>query len=107
MNFALSETQQLLADQVSRFIDRDYDFEARRALLASDVGYSPVHWQTFADLGWLGLPFDEDTGGFGGDAVDLMVLFEAFGRGLLLEPYLANVVLAGSALALTGSCAAP
>lgn len=103
MNFAFSETQQLLADQVSRFIDRDYDFESRRALLASDAGYSPAHWQTFAELGWLGLPFDEDAGGFGGDAVDLLVLFEAFGRGLLLEPYLANVVLAGSALALSGA----
>mgnify|MGYP003492978972 CR=1 FL=1 len=81
MDFALSEFQQLLKEQAERFIERDYGFEQRRALVASDTGYSEAHWQTFAELGWLGLPFDEAHGGFGGTAADLGLLFDAFGHG--------------------------
>lgn len=92
MDFALSEFQQLLKEQAERFIERDYGFEQRRALVASDTGYSEAHWQTFAELGWLGLPFDEAHGGFGGTAADLGLLFEAFGHGLVVEPYLATVL---------------
>ena len=92
MDFALSEFQQLLKEQAERFIERDYGFEQRRALVGSATGYSEAHWQTFAALGWLGLPFSEDLGGFGGTAADLGLLFETFGHGLVVEPYLATVL---------------
>ena len=86
MDFALSEFQQLLKEQAERFVERDYGFEQRRALIAAEPGFSPPHWQTFAELGWLGLPFAEDSGGFGGTVADLAILFEVFGRGLVVEP---------------------
>jgi alkylation response protein AidB-like acyl-CoA dehydrogenase len=92
MDFALSEFQQLLKEQAERFIERDYGFEQRRAIIAAEPGFSAAHWRTFAELGWLGLPFDEADGGFGGTPADLAILFEAFGRGLVVEPYLATVL---------------
>ncbi len=98
MNFQLSEEQTLLVDSVSRFVTDNYGLDARTELAASSDGFSPAHWQQFAELGWLALPFDEADGGFGGNQVDTMLLFEQFGRGLVLEPYLATVVLAGGAL---------
>ncbi len=98
MNFDLSEEQQLLRDSVERFVSDHYELEARRKLASSKLGFSEDHWQTMAELGWLGLTFAEDAGGFGGNQVDAMILFEQFGRGLVLEPYLASAVLAGSIL---------
>lgn len=92
MDFAPSELQQLLKEQAERFIEREYGFEQRRALVSSARGYSEAHWKTFAELGWLGLPFAEEVGGFGGTAADLSVLFEVFGHGLVVEPYLATVL---------------
>lgn len=92
MDFALSEFQQLLKEQAERFVERDYGFEQRRAIIAAEPGFSPAHWRTFAELGWLGLPFAEDSGGFGGTVADLAILFEVFGRGLVVEPYLATVL---------------
>ena len=104
MDFALSEFQQLLKEQAERFVGRDYGFEQRRALVASEPGYSEAHWQAFAELGWLGLPFSEDVGGFGGTAADLGLLFETFGHGLVVEPYLASV-LGGLAVQRGGTAA--
>ncbi len=104
MDFALSEFQQLLKEQAERFVERDYGFEQRRALVASEPGYSEAHWQTFAELGWLGLPFAEENGGFGGTVADLAILFEVFGRGLVVEPYLATV-LGGLAVQRAGTAA--
>lgn len=102
MDFALSEFQQLLKEQAERFVERDYGFEQRRAIIAAEPGFSPAHWRTFAELGWLGLPFAEDNGGFGGTLADLAILFEAFGRGLVVEPYLATV-LGGLAVERAGT----
>lgn len=102
MDFALSEFQQLLKEQAERFVEREYGFEQRRAIIAADPGFSAAHWQTFAELGWLGLPFAEDSGGFGGTLADLAILFEVFGRGLVVEPYLATV-LGGLAVERGGS----
>jgi pimeloyl-CoA dehydrogenase small subunit len=103
MDFSFSEEQTLLADSVEKFIQNDYPFDARQALVSSELGYSEDNWRTFAELGWLGVPFPEEDGGFGGGAVDSMILMEQFGKGLIVEPYLASVVLAGGALKLAGT----
>lgn len=98
MDFSLNEVQLMLADSIEKFITNDYDFESRQQYSGSDLGYSEGVWQTFADLGWTAVPFSEDDGGFDGGPVDLMVVMERLGRGLVVEPYLANVVLSGGVL---------
>ncbi len=98
MNFDFSEEQVMLRDSVARFIQDDYDFDTRRRIADSDEGISRESWQTFAELGWLSIPFAEEHGGFGGSAVDVMVVMEQLGRGLVLEPYLETVLLFGGLL---------
>lgn len=98
MDFTVSEEQSMLADSVARFIENDYDFETRQKVAESDLGYSQELWQTYAELGWTAVPFDEDDGGLGGGPVELMLMMEQFGRALLVEPFLANIVLAGGVL---------
>lgn len=95
MDFALSEEQQLILNGAERFIADRYDFETRRRISASPEGFSREYWSEFAELGWLALPFSEDHGGLGGSAVEVMLLMKAFGAGLVLEPYLSTVLLAG------------
>ena len=87
----------MLQSSISKFVEQDYDWDSRRAIVASEAGYSAAHWQLFAELGWLTVPFKEADGGFGGSAVDLIVVMEEFGKGLVVEPFLVNTVLAGSA----------
>ena len=103
MNFDFTEEQIMLRDSVERYMREDYDFESRRAIADSDLGMSNENWQTFAELGWLSIPFAEEHGGFGGDAVDTMLVMEEFGKGLLIEPYLATVLLFGGALQKSGN----
>ena len=98
MDFSISEEQSMLADSVSKFMENDYDFERRQEIAETDDGYSKELWHTFAELGWTAVPFAEDDGGLGGGPVELMLMMEQFGRGLVVEPYLANVVLAGGIL---------
>jgi len=98
MNFDYNEEQQLLADSVRRFLAKDYDFEARKQIVASDAGWSAQVWATFAELGLTGLPFSADFGGFGGGAIDLMDVMEAFGEALVVEPYLPTL-MAGRVIA--------
>ena len=105
MNFDFSEEQTLLRDSVARFVQDQYDFDTRRAIAATPEGMSRRNWQTFAELGWLGVPFAEEHGGFGGGLVDLMVMMEELGKGLVLEPYFATVVLYGALLRAAGSAA--
>ncbi|MEO8716827.1 MAG: acyl-CoA dehydrogenase [Burkholderiales bacterium] len=102
MNFDYNEEQQLLADSVRRFIQKDYEFEARRKIVASAEGYSEKVWGTFAEMGLTGIPFSPDYGGFGGGAIDLLSVMEAFGEGLVVEPYLATL-LGGLCVARAGS----
>ncbi len=99
MDYQLNELQQMLQQSAEKYIERDYDFLTRQSRASSELGYSQEQWQQFAELGWLGLPFSEDDGGFGGGAGEIMVLMEAFGRGLVLEPYLASIVLSGQLFA--------
>ena len=105
MDFSFNEIQAMLDDSIEKFIANDYDFETRQKYAASDKGYSPEVWQTFAELGWTSVPFSEQDGGFGGGPADLMVLMLRFGKGLVVEPYLANIILAGGVLRRAASAA--
>ena len=98
MNFELTEEQQLVSDSIERFVQENYDLESRVKLVNQTPGFSKDYWKTMSELGWLGLPFTEDQGGFGGNQLDTMVLMEQFGKGLVLEPYLASVILGGGAM---------
>ncbi|MCZ6859289.1 MAG: acyl-CoA dehydrogenase family protein [Alphaproteobacteria bacterium] len=103
MDTTLTEEQNLLRDSALRFVRNEYEFERRCALADSDDGFSRAHWATFADLGWLAMPLPEAHGGLGGGATEMAVLMEAFGRGLVLEPYLATIVLGAGLIAASGS----
>ena len=97
MDFELSDEQQMLRDNVARLMKDRYGFEARKAYQATPVGFSEELWREYADMGLLGAPFAEEDGGFGGGAVETMIVMEEFGRALALEPYLETVVLCGGA----------
>ncbi|MCV6623306.1 MAG: acyl-CoA dehydrogenase family protein [Cellvibrionaceae bacterium] len=103
MDFSLSQEQQMLQDSVAKFVQNDYDFDTRMATVNSDANFNQDFWNLFAELGWLMVPFSEEDGGMGGGAADVMVLMEEFGKGMLMEPYLANVILAGGLLAKCGN----
>jgi len=103
MNFDFTEEQVMLRDSVARYVQDDYNWETRVAIANSAEGMDRARWQTFAELGWLSIPFAEEHGGFGGDAVDVMVVMEELGKGLVLEPYLATVLLYGGLLQKGGS----
>ncbi|MFZ4407844.1 MAG: acyl-CoA dehydrogenase family protein [Paracraurococcus sp.] len=103
MDFDLTDDQRLLGDSVTRLLAAEYGFEQRKALLKTPAGFSEKLWSQYAELGLLGLPIPEDYGGFGGGPVDVMLLMQAFGRHLVLEPYLATVVLGVTALRLAGT----
>ena len=98
MDFRLTEEQLALQETLRRFIAKDYDFERRRALARSPLGYSAEAWAQYAELGLLALPYPEEFGGLGGDGVDIMAVMELVGQGLLLEPYVSTVVLCGGLL---------
>ncbi len=98
MNFSLNEEQSLIRDSIARFVDDNYSFAQRNEVIALEHGFSTQHWQQFAELGWLSIPFSEAYGGFGGGPVDTMVIMQEFGRGLVAEPYIATVLLFGGLL---------
>jgi pimeloyl-CoA dehydrogenase small subunit len=95
MDFDLNDEQRLLKDSVDRLMADQYDFEQRKAYAKHAGGYDPKIWAQYAELGLLALPFAEADGGIGGGPVETMIVMEAFGRGLVLEPYVASVVMAG------------
>ena len=98
MDFSYSDEQRMLKDMVDRVVADQYSFEQREKIIKSDTGYSPEVWSQFAELGLLAVPFSEAAGGFNGGGAELMVVAEGFGRGLVVEPYLSTVVLAGTFL---------
>jgi pimeloyl-CoA dehydrogenase small subunit len=98
MDFDFTEEQRLLKESVDRFIADRYEFEQRKAFAKSEAGYSSDNWKQFADLGLLAIPFAEEHGGFGGGPIETMIVMEAFGRGLVLEPYFPTVILGGGVL---------
>src|SRR5258708_14430505 len=105
MDFDFSEEQRLVCEPVRRLVKGEYGLEKRKGYKASREGFSRKLWQRYADIGLLGLPFAESHGGFGGSAVDSMIVMESFGRGLVLEPYLATGILGGGLLPPTRSAA--
>ena len=94
MKFDFSEEQQLVADSVRRFVQQEYGFDARRKIVASKEGWSRDIWSKIADIGLLGLPLPAEYGGFGGRAIDLVSVMEAFGDALVVEPYVSTLVAA-------------
>jgi pimeloyl-CoA dehydrogenase small subunit len=96
MDFELSAEQELLRDNIVRLMKDRYGFEARKTYQASPHGWSDALWRDYAEMGLLGAPFAEADGGFGGGAVETMIVMEQFGRALALEPYLQTVVLCGA-----------
>ena len=103
MNFDLNEEQRMLKDAVDRLVADRYGFEQRNRYLGETDGWSRELWASYAELGLLGLPFSEADGGFAGGPAETLIVMEAAGRGLLLEPYLATVVLAGGLLTAAAS----
>jgi pimeloyl-CoA dehydrogenase small subunit len=98
MNFDFNEEQRLLQDSVQRLLSDQYDFETRQRASASDDGFSSQLWQKFAELGLTALPFAEEDGGIGGGGEEIMIVMEALGGALSVEPYLPSVVIASSVL---------
>ena len=105
MDFDFTEEQRLLDETVRRLVKDEYDIAKRKSYMAAPDGFSRALWARYAELGLLGLPFAESEGGFGGSAVETMIVMESFGRGLVVEPYLASVVLGGGLVTLAGSAA--
>lgn len=103
MDFELKPEQEQLRDMLQRYVRKDYTFDARKKIVASAEGFSRDVWKTFAELGLLGIGIPEEHGGFGGDAVDTLVVMEALGSGLVVEPYLATVVLGAGLVRDAGS----
>ncbi len=103
MDFEPSDDQRLLLESVSRMLTDTYSFAQRKTYLAAPEGYSTAMWARFAEQGLLGVPFAEEYGGYGGGAQEIMLVMQAFGRVLVLEPYLATVVLGGGAVRIAGT----
>src|SRR5437867_10764009 len=103
MNFQHTDDRRMLADTLNRYVAAQYGFETRDRIAKSPRGYSPEQWRQFAELGVIGALFAEADGGFGGAGFDIAVVFEALGRGLVVEPFLGCAVLAGSAIADAGT----
>jgi pimeloyl-CoA dehydrogenase small subunit len=105
MDFDLTDDQRLLTQTLERLLADHYDFERRGQYTASALGWSREQWQRYADMGLIGLLFAEDDGGLGGGAIETMLVMEAFGRSLALEPFLATVVLGGGLIKECASAA--
>ena len=107
MDFDLSEEQRLLKESVDGLLGSTYEFEQRKKYMAEKGGWSKAVWSKLAEQGLLGLPFSEDDGGFGAGAVETMIVMEALGKALVLEPYLPTVVIGGGFLRRGGSAEPP
>src|SRR5437867_5791630 len=105
MDFEYSDEQRLLSDTLRRFLATGYGFDARAKITASAAGWSEDVWAALAEMGVLGVPFDAEYGGFGGSTVDMLVVMEALGEALVVEPYLATVGLGGTFVARGGTTA--
>lgn len=103
MDFDLSDEQRMLRDNIERLLAERYGFESRRHYLSSVDGWSRTLWRHYAETGLLALPFAPCDGGLGSGAVETLLVMESFGRALVLEPYLATVILAGGLLRAGGS----
>lgn len=103
MDLTLSDEQRLLRESADRFVKENYTADHRRRIANDPLGFSADLWKQFAELGWLALPIAEADGGLGGGAVEVGILMEAFGRGLVSEPYLSTVVIGASLISECGT----
>jgi alkylation response protein AidB-like acyl-CoA dehydrogenase len=103
MNFDLTEEQQILVDSVQRFVQNDSGTERFRKLRETERGWEPAMWERMAEYGWLGVVYPEEQGGFGGRFVDLALILEQLGRGLVPEPIVPSVVFAGGLISRCGT----
>ncbi|SAK78940.1 acyl-CoA dehydrogenase [Caballeronia pedi] len=92
MDFTFSDEQQQFRDALRRYLDKEYAFDARQKIAASEAGVDEKHWRAFAELGLLALPVPEAQGGFDGGPVDMLVVMQELGRALVVEPYWATAV---------------
>ncbi len=100
MNFALSEEQQMLQASANEFVKRESSLKRIRELREDELGFSREIWGKMAELGWQGMTFPEELGGLGQGMVEMIVVMEELGRGLMPEPMLSSVLLGGTAIAL-------
>ena len=98
MNLDYNEEQTMLREQIQKFCESEYDFYKREEIVKSSDDFDKNVWNLFAEQGWLSMPFSEESGGLGFGAIELSILFEEFGKALVIEPYLATVVLSGALL---------
>src|SRR5262245_33077046 len=103
MDLRLTDEQRQLQDAVARYVRRDYTFEQRREILATEQRFSADTWRALADLGLLAVGIPEAHGGLGGNAIETMLVAEELGRALLLEPYIPSVVIGAALVARHGS----
>jgi alkylation response protein AidB-like acyl-CoA dehydrogenase len=103
MDLTLSDEQRMLRESADRFVGETYTADHRRKLANDPLGFSADIWKQFAELGWLALPIPEGYGGLGGGAIEIGILMEAFGRGLVSEPYLSTVVIGAALISECGS----
>src|SRR4030081_935080 len=103
MDIQLTEEQEMLQGSIQRLLRDQYDFDARRKIIATDEGWSRKHWNAFADLGLCAAPFQKSPGGLGGGPLATMIVMQEFGRNLVVEPYFETVVLAGGLIEDIGS----
>jgi alkylation response protein AidB-like acyl-CoA dehydrogenase len=103
MDLTLSDEQRLLRESAERFVSETYTADHRRRIANEPLGFSAAIWKQFAELGWLALPIPEAHGGLGGGAIEIGILMEAFGRGLVSEPYLSTVVIGASLISECGT----
>ena len=103
MNFDYNEEQTLLDNMVTSFVRDNYDWDTRCSIVKTESGWKEENWKQFAELGLLGVPFDETYGGLGGQATDVMIVMEQFGKGLVVEPYMSSIILAGGLISKLGS----
>ena len=96
MNLNYNDEQNMLREQIQKFCESDYDFYKREEVIKSDKDFDNNVWKLFADQGWLSMPFSEESGGLGFGPIELSILFEEFGKALVIEPYLASIVLSGT-----------
>ena len=103
MDLTPSDEQRLLRESADRFVNETYTADHRRRIASEPLGFSTKIWKQFAELGWLAMPIAEDHGGLGGGAIEIGILMEAFGRGLVSEPYLSTVVIGASLISESGT----
>ncbi len=98
MNLDYNDEQNMLREQIQKFCESEYDFYKREEIVKSSNDFDENVWDLFAEQGWLSMPFSEQSGGLGFGPIELSILFEEFGKALVIEPYLSTVVLSGTLL---------